>query len=264
MKLLFLFALFCFFAIQESEKTSLIVSSLCGLLQTQPVLLEHIPALGPLPRLLRALSSATDPSVNRPSAVAAGLLLRLLNPMCGSMTCVDALSKLECISPIAAAMRTHAELTMIGLEALEKLIRHSSSNSLSSGSGSMEELTQQCVSADLVAQLLKLLEESSMNPHLTPAGRALVVSILKNLVNSRLHGLRIATLLDQSPSWSAYKDQRHDLFLQASGTTAGALPPASGGGGVAGYLTQHSHHQRVGPAPARQLPPPTDPLQSRD
>jgi DnaJ family protein C protein 13 len=212
-------------------------------LHSQPVLSEHIPALGPLPRLLRLLSSSSS------SAVTARLL-GLLNPMASSSTCVEAFSRLECIAPIASAMQHHPEHVTIALETLEKLI--------TSSPGS-EEFAQQSINAELVPQLLKLLEES-VNPHLSSSGRALVVSILKALSGSRLHGSRVTSLLDQSSCWSSYRDQRHDLFLQASGS---ALPIAAGAG-VAGYIT---HHNRSTVGRQHQSPPPPpsiDPLQSRD
>merc|ERR1740128_1014148 len=219
----------------EPDKTKLIVSSICGLLHSQPVLLEHIPALGPLPRMLRLLSQCSNPS-----AVCG--LLNLLNPISNSCTCVDALSRLECIQPVAVAIRNHPEHVHTGLEYLERL--------LNSPNGT-EEFVQQSVNCDLVPQLLKLLEESS-HAHLTPSGRALVVSILKAMSSSRVHGQRVALLLDKCPSWASYRDQRHDLFLQASGSALPALPA-----GVAGYIT---HHRT--PNLPKQLSPPTDPLQS--
>ena len=236
-----------FFCLQETEKTKLIISSLSGLLQSQPALLEHIPALGPLPRMLRLLSSS-----NSAPTAAAGLL-SLLNPIASSSTCVDALSRLECIGPIASAIRHHPEHMVVGLETLEKII--------TSGSAGSEEFVQQAVQVELVPQLLKLLEEA-INPHLNPSGRALVVSILKALASSRVHGLRVTSILDQSPCWASYRDQRHDLFLQATGS---ALPLAGGSSGVAGYITHTRAPAGVGRQ--NQLPPPsppTDPLQSRD
>ncbi|KZS16300.1 DnaJ subfamily C member 13 [Daphnia magna] len=228
----------------ETEKTKIIVSAISGLLHSQPVLLEHIPSLGPLPRLLRLLSSSTG------SSTVTARLLALLNPMTISSTCIEAFSRLECVAPIASAMHHHPEHVTIALETLEKMI--------TSNSGT-EEFAQQSINVELVPQLLKLLEDS-FNPHLSSSGRALVVSILKALSVSRLHGCRVTSLLDQSSCWASYRDQRHDLFLQASGS---ALPIAAGAG-VAGYITHHNRgsagQQHQSPPP----PPPTDPLQSRD
>lgn len=236
----------------------LVVTATSGLLHNQPALLEHIPALGPLPRLFRLLSSSTG------SSAVTGRLLALLNPMAGSGGCLEAMARLESVGPIASAIQHHPEHATAGLEALEKMVTCSQS-------AAAEEFAQQSIHVDLVPQLLKLLEESIQSP-LTSSGRALVVSILKALSGSRIHGLRVTSVLDQSPCWASYRDQRHDLFLQASGS---ALPIAAGVG-VAGYITHHQrgsassasataagiHRQNQSPPPPP--PPPTDPLQSRD
>ena len=235
---------------------------MCGLLNAQSVLLDHLPALGPLPRLLRQLSMANGNSGGSVDSTSG--LLRMLHVICNSCVCVDALAKLECVAPVAAVMRHHPQLVVVSLEVLDKLMRNCGP--------SMEEVSQQCVSADLISQLLKLLEESSSNPHLTSAGRALAVSILKQLSTSRVHGQRISALLEQSTAWSSYKDQRHDLFLQAP--TGSSMAPLSLPAGVAGYLTQQNNRGPTtttrtgllvpgcGSGGGRQLPPPNDPLQS--
>lgn len=176
-----------------------------------------------------------------------------MNPIASNSTCVDALTRLECIAPIASAISRHPENVIVALEVLEKIITSSSG---------AEEFAQQAIQADLVSQLLKLLEESS-NPHMSSSGRALAVSILKALSCSRIHGSRVTALLDQSPCWSSYRDQRHDLFLQASGS---ALPLAVGAG-VAGYITHNSRTSAGMPRQYQSPPPvpaPSDPLQSRD
>ena len=207
--------------------------------------MEHIPALGPLPRILRILSTSSS------SSAATLGLLKILNPISANSSCVEALSKLECIGPIATAIRLHPEHTTIGLETLEKII---------SSSIGTEELVHQSIQVDLVPQLLKMLEESA-HPHLTPSGRALIVSILKTLAGSRLNGSRVSAQLDQSLCWASYRDQRHDLFLQASGS---ALPIAAAAG-VAGYLTQNRSEAAGLPRHHQPPPPlPTDPLQSSD
>lgn len=236
------------FLLKEAERTRLSVLALCGIMQNQPALLEHIPALGPLPRMLRLLSASTSTS---PAAVSG--LLNLLNAVATSAACADLLSRLECVASIAGAIRHHSEHIVIGLEVLEKIFK--------SCSVGAEDLAQQSVQAELVPQLLKLLEDS-VNPHLTPSGRALAVSILKALAGSRVYGTKVTALLEQSPCWASYRDQRHDLFLQASGSALPTLTSASAG--VAGYIT-HSRSP-TGTSRQHQVPPspPTDPLQSRD
>ena len=55
--------------------------------------------------------------------------------------------------------------------------------------------------------------------------------------------------MDKSKVWSAYKDQKHDLFITET-PIAGYL--TGGVGGVAGYLTS-------GPLGSSSAPPPMEP-----
>lgn len=59
-------------------------------------------------------------------------------------------------------------------------------------------------------------------------------------------------MLEASPVWSAYRDQKHDLFI-SSAPVAGYLTGGVGVGGVAGYLTAGS---MVSSTPALTAPPP--------
>lgn len=63
---------------------------------------------------------------------------------------------------------------------------------------------------------------------------------------------QILEVLDKSPVWSAYKDQKHDLFLTNT-TVSGYL---TGPSGVAGYLTAGSSSTNTANSSA---PPPLEP-----
>lgn len=201
---------------------------------SQPGLLEYVPALGPLPRLVRLLATLQRHDF------AAGSLLGVMSAAAANRTCVEALARLESVGPVLGAVKSQPQHTALGVALLEKMI--------TCGAG-VEEFAQQAVSVELVSQLLKLLEDVA-NPHVTSATRALIVSILKGLTVSRLNGPRVAALLDQSPCWASYRHQRHDLFLGA----AGAPLPVAGASTAAGYLTE----ERAGPVrpPADALPRP--------
>lgn len=54
----------------------------------------------------------------------------------------------------------------------------------------------------------------------TAAAKAEIVDALKSACLDLKVGEKIAALLDKSPIWSQYKDQRHDLFLPAPRTQA--------------------------------------------
>jgi DnaJ family protein C protein 13 len=84
----------------------------------------------------------------------------------------------------------------------------------------------QALEADMVQYLLGLLEgrlEALENPAMT---KAQIVKALKAMRRSLVHGDRVAAILNKSPVWSEYKDQRHDLFITSTHT--------------AGYLTGNS------------------------
>ncbi len=59
-----------------------------------------------------------------------------------------------------------------------------------------------------------------------------------------VHGiaLQVSALLDASPIWSAYRNQRHDLFLPSAAASEGS---------VAGLLTGAGAAQFALPAPER-------------
>eukprot|EP00879_Flechtneria_rotunda_P008708 GHRR01009122.1.p1 GENE.GHRR01009122.1~~GHRR01009122.1.p1 ORF type:complete len:191 (+),score=72.01 GHRR01009122.1:177-749(+) len=48
--------------------------------------------------------------------------------------------------------------------------------------------------------------------------RALAVDVLRLLAEEGLYSSQVQSLLGQSPVWSAYKDQRHDMFLPSGAT----------------------------------------------
>jgi DnaJ family protein C protein 13 len=59
------------------------------------------------------------------------------------------------------------------------------------------------------------------------------VNALKALARDPVHGEAITALLDASPIWAAYRDQRHDLFLTNTAVAGYLTGPTAQ---VAGYL----------------------------
>ncbi|KAG7262176.1 hypothetical protein CRUP_034712 [Coryphaenoides rupestris] len=102
---------------------------------------------------------------------------------------------------------------------------------------------------ELVPYLLKLLEgvglETLDNPSAT---KAQIVKALKSMSRSLQFGEQVNEILARSSVWSAFKDQKHDLFISES-HTAGYLT----GSGVAGYLTAGT-----GTTVLPNVPPPVD------
>jgi len=79
--------------------------------------------------------------------------------------------------------------------------------------------------------------------------KAQIVKALKAMSRSLVHGDRVAAILNKSPVWSEYKDQRHDLFITST-HTAGYL--TAGTAATAGYLTQGNTNTLP------DVPPPID------
>ena len=68
-------------------------------------------------------------------------------------------------------------------------------------------------------------------------------------------------MLDASPVWSAYKDQKHDLFLSNTGISGYLTGPT----GVAGYLTAGSSSgSSNAPPPLKSEPPEDTPDEGED
>jgi hypothetical protein len=72
---------------------------------------------------------------------------------------------------------------------------------------------RQAVQIELVPYLLGLLQSPSSV--LSAAHKAHLVQALKALKNSQNPQLaeKVTALLDKSPGWAEYRDQKHDLFL---------------------------------------------------
>jgi DnaJ family protein C protein 13 len=62
---------------------------------------------------------------------------------------------------------------------------------------------------NLVSSLIKALTNSVFDTSI----KAQIVKILKNLANDLQYGVQVQEMLDESPIWKQYKDQKMDLFL---------------------------------------------------
>ena len=142
-------------------------------------------------------------------------------------------------------MRTRRDMVGLACDTLYRLFSRDS-----------EPLVQRALDAKLVQYLLTLLGgglESGNpaavtsppgNPPPSPALRlesdnpaavkAQIVKALRAVSRSLQYGEQVSAILNRSPAWPEYRDQKHDLFITGS-NTAGYL--TAGAPGVAGYLT---------------------------
>lgn len=77
----------------------------------------------------------------------------------------------------------------------------------------------QALDADMVPYLLNILDgrlDAVENSSMT---KAQIVKALKAMTRSLLLGEKVTAILEKSPVWGEYKDQRHDLFITNSVTS---------------------------------------------
>ncbi|GFQ70979.1 dnaJ homolog subfamily C member 13 [Trichonephila clavata] len=200
----------------NNELLETLTQALVCLLVAQPSLLDQVPALGHIPRILQIMV--------RPDDAVAGSCLQIVRQLSNSDICIKYLSQSSFISSMMKAMKRRRDLVGIASEALNLAFQQSS-----------DDLMQQAVETKLVPYLLELLEKK-LNGN-TSAVKAQIVQALKAMCLSLQYGEQISEQLEKSEVWAEYKNQKHDLFLndtQTSGYLTGGAPS------VAGYLTQGS------------------------
>lgn len=134
-----------------------------------------------------------------------------------------------------------------------------------------DSLIRQSLDCGLIQFLLKLLDsriELGDNPAMV---KAQIVAALKAMANNLNYGPRVNEILNASPIWAEFRDQKHDLFIADSnirGYITGKRiyfgfvrqlilnpPPFSAGTTqTAGYLTQGPHKNQE----VLTSPPPMD------
>uniref|UniRef100_A0A3B5MEI1 J domain-containing protein n=1 Tax=Xiphophorus couchianus TaxID=32473 RepID=A0A3B5MEI1_9TELE len=214
----------------NGESLETITTAAVCLFSTQSHLADQVPPLGHLPRILAALNHKNN-AVPKSS-------IRLIHVLSDNELCVRSMASLETIGPLMAGMKSRADMAGLACEALNRMFQKEQT-----------ELVAQALRVELVPYLLKLLEgiglETLENPSAT---KAQIVKALKSMTRSLQYGEQVNEILAKSSVWSAFKDQKHDLFISES-QTAGYLT----GPGVAGYLTAGT-----GSTVLSSVPPPVD------
>uniref|UniRef100_A0AAR5P1B7 J domain-containing protein n=2 Tax=Dendroctonus ponderosae TaxID=77166 RepID=A0AAR5P1B7_DENPD len=204
----------------NEELLELATNALCALLQTQPALLDLIPAFGHIPRICRQMGQSNARLVAVPKSA-----ILILKSLSMNNLCVGAIAETQCMQPLKKAMQARKDMTAVACEALSRLF-----------SNSQDQLVKQALEVDFIQFLLNLLEDRLDlidNPAMT---KAQIVKALKSMTKSLLYGDRVNAILEKSGIWAEYKDQKHDLFITStnvSGYLTGIPAPA-------GYLTQGS------------------------
>lgn len=213
------------------EQLEICTSALCALLQSQPALLDLVPALGHIPKFCRQLSN-----IRQAGACKSALLI--VNALINNTVCVTAIAQTECIHPLKQVMQERSDLIAYASDALSRLFgtQH-------------EEFIKQALDVDFVNYLLSILDGNCGSVESTT--KAQIVKALKAMCGSLLYGEQVSKLLSKSHIWSEYKDQKHDLFITNDAAqaylTAGV--PTSAGYLMQGPSTSTSVNRFLEPPP---------------
>ncbi|XP_053322304.1 dnaJ homolog subfamily C member 13 [Spea bombifrons] len=214
----------------HGETLETVTTAAVCLFSAQPQLLDQVPPLGHLPKILQAMSHKNNAIPK--------CAIRVIHTMTDNELCVRSMASLETIGPLMCGMKRRSDVIGLVCEALNRMFQKEQT-----------ELVAQALKADLVPYLLRLLEGQGLENLESPAAtKAQIVKALKSMTHSLQYGEQVNEILSRSSVWSAFKDQKHDLFISES-QTAGYLT----GPGVAGYLTAGSS-STVLPS----VPPPVD------
>ncbi|XP_039609400.1 dnaJ homolog subfamily C member 13 isoform X3 [Polypterus senegalus] len=214
----------------NGEELEIVTTATVCLFSAQSQLADQVPPLGHLPRILQGLNHKNN-AIPKSS-------IRVIHVLSDNELCVRAMASLETISPLMNGMKIRSDMAGLACEALNRMFQKEQS-----------DLVVQALKADLVPYLLKLLEGIGLESLDNPAAiKAQIVKALKSMTRSLQYGEQVNEILSRSNVWSAFKDQKHDLFISES-QTAGYLT----GPGIAGYLTAGTP-STVMPS----IPPPVD------
>uniref|UniRef100_A0A8C7D126 DnaJ heat shock protein family (Hsp40) member C13 n=1 Tax=Oncorhynchus kisutch TaxID=8019 RepID=A0A8C7D126_ONCKI len=193
----------------NGEALETVTTAAVCLFSTQTQLCDQVPPLGHLPRILSALTHKNN-AVPKSS-------IRLIHVLSDNEQCVRSMASLETIGPLMSGMKMRADMAGLACEALNRMFQREQT-----------DLVAQALRVDLVPYLLRLLEgiglETLDNPSAT---KAQIVKALKSMTRSLQYGEQVNEILARSTVWSAFKDQKHDLFISES-QTAGYLTGRNG------------------------------------
>jgi len=245
----------------------LLSAAAVALLQGHGLLADHVAQLGCSGRLLTNLAARTartptlppEQQQQVPPDELGGSILRLLHQLAASTGAAEAMAtstSAPVVPTLLPAMAWGHGASILVLETLKR--------ALSPANRQRDTLVAQALQSGLVQKLLLLLDwrssSSSSSDDPAAAGgssnssssatqaqeqelaveRTLAVDVLRLLSEEGSYSARVAALLSQSPVWTAYSDQRHDMFLP-SGATAES--------GVVGLLTAGETARFALPAP---------------
>ncbi|XP_057538680.1 dnaJ homolog subfamily C GRV2 isoform X1 [Amaranthus tricolor] len=251
----------------DPELPLLLSAALVSLLRVHPALADHVGYLGYVPKLVAAMAyegrretmasrdvdhvshdangsydtedAMSQPSKQTPRERIRLSCLRVLHQLAASTTCAEAMAATSAGTPqvvplLMKAIGWHGG-SILALETLKRVVV--------AGNRARDALVAQGLKVGLVDVLLGLLDwraggrnglcsQMKWNESEASIGRVLAVEVLHAFATEGAHCSSVREILDASDVWSAYKDQRHDLFLPSNAQSAAA--------GVAGLIESDS------------------------
>ncbi|MGH0124511.1 UNVERIFIED_CONTAM: hypothetical protein FKN15_018998 [Acipenser sinensis] len=188
----------------NNETLETVTTATVCLFSTQTQLADQVPPLGHLPKILQALNHKNN-TIPKSS-------IRIIHALSDNEICVRAMASLETIGPLMTGMKVRSDMVGLACEALNRMFQKEQT-----------DLVAQALRVELVPYLLRLLEGIGLETLDNPAAtKAQIVKALKSMTCSLQHGEQVNEILSHSTVWSAFKDQKHDLFISES-QTAGYL-----------------------------------------
>eukprot|EP00898_Chlorokybus_atmophyticus_P007654 jgi/Chlat1/7890/Chrsp66S00581 len=224
---------------RSPEQVLLLAAATLALVRVQPQLAEHVAQLGYMASLLSAVAHAGQQAPDKQQTFESGsdealqlqtreqlreACLRLVHQLAASSACVEAMASPSLTPPLISLLMKAMGWSGARVLAMETLQR-----SLSASNRARDSLVDQALRVGLVPVLLALLDwrtqgvdgkEKWSEADIT-VGRVLAVEV-----------------------WTAYRDQKHDLFLPSNAAASSA--------GVAGLLQGPSSNMNYLMAPAQK------------
>ncbi|KAK8945096.1 hypothetical protein KSP39_PZI008112 [Platanthera zijinensis] len=262
--------------IVDPELPLLLSAALVSLLRVHPTLADHVGYLGYLPKLVSAMAyegrrevmasgeqkigsedGPSEPDEQNVQGRVRLSCLRVLHQLASSTTCAEAMAATSVGTPqvvplLMKAIGWHGG-SILALETLKRVVV--------AGNRARDALVAQGLKVGLVEILLGLLDwraggrhglcaQMKWNESEASIGRVLAVEVLHAFATDGAHCVKVREILNASDVWSAYKDQRHDLFLPSNAQSAAA--------GVAGLIESASSR-----LPYALTAPPPQPVLAR-
>ncbi|CAL9234395.1 unnamed protein product [Arabidopsis halleri] len=250
----------------DPELPLLLSAALVSLLRVHPALADHIGYLGYVPKLVAAVAyegrretmssgevkaeeigsdgvnESADPSSlpgQTPQERVRLSCLRVLHQLAASTACAEAMAATSAgnaqVVPLLMKAIGWLGGSILALETLKRVVV--------AGNRARDALVAQGLKVGLIEVLLGLLDwrtggRYGLSSHLkwneseASIGRVLAVEVLHGFATEGAHCSKVREILDASEVWSAYKDQKHDLFLPSNTQSAA---------GVAGFIENSSN-----------------------